>query len=171
MEKIKLYLDCDGVILDTISKSYQMIEARELRNEEEVSEFYQTINWEELIEVSGEINDSISKIKILSEYFDIEILTHVNSTIEVEAKKRYFEKVLPGINVIAVPKQIDKCDAVDSEGAILVDDFYRNLQKWQAKGGIPVKFSDSDKKYDCVTITDLLDLLGIDFYSKVKVRK
>ena len=159
----KLYLDCDGVILDTIKKSYEMIEERKLINEEEVSSFYKNINWDELIIISGEIDNSISKIKVLSNYFDIEILTHVYSSTEENSKKKYFAKVLPNINVIAVPKHIDKCDMVDPKDAILVDDFYPNLYNWQEKGGISVKFSNSDKKYDCITITNLLDLLKIDF--------
>ena len=42
----KLYLDCDGVILDTINKSYQMIKEKGL-TKEEVNDFYQNINWDE----------------------------------------------------------------------------------------------------------------------------
>lgn len=170
MNKLKLYLDCDGVILDTINKSYQMIEEKRLKGEE-VKEFYQNIDWDELIELSGEIDNSISKIKILSNYFDIEILTHVISEKEGISKIKYFAKVLPNINVILVPKHIDKRDMVDPKDAVLVDDFFPNLQKWQEKGGIPVKFSNSNKKYNCITITDLLDLLKIDFKNKVKVRE
>jgi hypothetical protein len=109
----KLYLDCDGVILDTINKSYQMLKEEKITTESEVSKFYNDIDWNNLIEISGQINDSINKIKELTKYFDVEILTHVYSEHETKAKKEYFDKVLNGINVIAVPKTIKKADFVD----------------------------------------------------------
>lgn len=166
----KLYLDCDGVILDTINKSYELIERKKLTTREQINVFYKNINWEELIIISGEIDNSISKIKQLCNYFDIEILTHVNSKAEAKAKYSYFSKELPGINVITVPKDIDKCDMINPNGAILVDDFLPNLEKWKEKGGIPIKFSDSGKKCDFITITNLMELLAIDFNNKVKSR-
>lgn len=166
----KLYLDCDGVILDTINKSYELIERKKLTTREQINVFYKNINWEELIIISGEIDNSISKIKQLCNYFDIEILTHVNSKTEAKAKYSYFSKELPGINVITVPKDIDKCDMINPNGAILVDDFLPNLEKWKEKGGIPIKFSDSGKKCDFITITNLMELLAIDFNNKVKSR-
>ena len=168
MQKRKLYLDCDGVILDTIKKSYEIIENENLTTEDEKHIFYKNINWEELIIISGEIDHSISKIKTLSNYFDIEILTHVNSENETKAKITYFSKELPGINVIPVFKSIDKCDAVHPNGAILVDDFIDNLEKWKQKGGISIKFSDSGKNCGFITITDLLQLLDIDFENAVR---
>ena len=61
----KLYLDCDGVILDTINKSYEMIKSKNLQSEEDIRSFYRDLDWEELIILSGEIDDAISKIKKL----------------------------------------------------------------------------------------------------------
>ena len=45
----KLYLDCDGVILDTINKSYQMLREEGITKEDEVRAFYSNICWEKLI--------------------------------------------------------------------------------------------------------------------------
>ena len=168
MHKRKLYLDCDGVILDTIKTSYKLIRNENLTTEDEIHVFYKNINWEKLIIISGEINNSISKIKLLSAHFEIEILTHVNSAEEATAKIAYFRKELPGINVIPVFKSTDKCDAVHPKGAILVDDFVDNLKKWEEKGGISIKFSDSGKESGFITITDLLQLLEIEFINKIK---
>ncbi len=167
MQKRKLYLDCDGVILDTIKKSYEIIQDKKLTTDDEIRLFYENINWRELIIISGEIDNSIFKIKVLSEHFDIEILTHVNSDNEIKAKLEYFKKELPDINVIPVPKSIDKCDKINPNGAILVDDFLTNLEKWKNKGGIPIKFSDTGKECEFTTITDLLQLLEIDFDNKI----
>lgn len=168
---IKLYLDCDGVILDTINRSYQMIKEAGITDEMEVRKFYSSISWEKLIRESGEIDNSISKIKELVKYFDVEILTHVNSDNEAMVKKKYFAGVLPGVNVITVPKNIAKADFVDPEGAILVDDFSPNLEYWEEKGGISVKFSDSGKECPYIVITDLLQLLDIEFKNKIKVKE
>ncbi|MBQ8193305.1 MAG: hypothetical protein IJZ46_04485 [Bacilli bacterium] len=157
----KLYLDCDGVILDTINITYNMIKEQGLTNHDEIEKFYKNISWEELIIEAGEIDNSISKIKKLAEYFDIEILTHVNSEKEIIAKINYFKEVLPNINVITVSKQIAKADFVDANNAILVDDYLPNLEYWDSKGGIPVKFSDSGKSCKYKVITDLLEVLEL----------
>ncbi|MDD7131813.1 MAG: hypothetical protein PUH84_01670 [Firmicutes bacterium] len=157
----KLYLDCDGVILDTINMSYKMIKNKGLTNEKDIEHFYKNLSWEELIIEAGEINNSIEKIKELTKVYDVEILTHVNSDGEIIAKLNYFKEVLPGVKVVAVPKEIKKADAVDPKGNILVDDFLGNLDYWHEKGGISIKFSDSGKKCIYQTITDLSELLKL----------
>lgn len=167
----KLYLDCDGVILDTINKSYQMLREEGVTKEDEVRAFYSNICWEKLIIDSGEIDGSINKIKELTNYFDISILTHVNTRKEALAKIEYFSQNLPGIEVITVPKGTEKADAVDARGAILVDDFLPNLKVWEKGGGMPIKFSDSGKKCSYTVITDLLDLLTIDKKIKTEVKE
>ena len=107
MQKLKLYLDCDGVILDTINFTYKMIKERGI-SEDKIDDFFKNLSWENLIEEAGEINNSIEKIKELSKYFDVEILTHVNSEEEIRAKFKYFTKVLPDIKLNVVPKIIKK---------------------------------------------------------------
>ena len=82
----KLYLDCDGVILDTINMSYKMIKNKGLTNEKDIEHFYKNLSWEELIIEAGEINNSIEKIKELTKVYDVEILTHVNSDGEIKTK-------------------------------------------------------------------------------------
>jgi len=167
----KLYLDCDGVILDTINKSYQMLKEEGITEEAEVTKFYSNICWKKLIEESGEINNSIEKIKHLSKYFDIEILTHINSENEAKVKIEYFTKVLPGVNIIPVPKSIKKADYVDPINAILVDDYTVNLEYWEEKGGIPVKFADERKESPYIVITDLLELIDIFTKNKTKIKE
>ena len=126
----KLYLDCDGVILDTINMSYKMIKNKGLTNEKDIENFYKNLSWEELIIEAGEINNSIEKIKELTKVYDVEILTHVISEGEIIAKENYFKEVLPEVKVIAVPKEIRMADALDPNGKILVDDFLGNLDFW-----------------------------------------
>ncbi len=157
----KLYLDCDGVILDTINMSYKMLKEKGIEREEEKEDFYRNLSWEELIIEAGEINNATDKIKKLTEIYDVAILTHVISEGEIIAKENYFKAVLPNVKVISVPKGTKKADAVDPKGNILVDDFLPNLDYWHEKGGISIKFSDSGKECIYQTITDLSELLKL----------
>lgn len=166
----KLYLDCDGVILDTINMSYKMIKEKGLNNDVEIEQFYRSLSWEKLIIEAGEINNSIDKIKKLMTKYDVEILTHVNSEGEVLAKLNYFNSVLPEIKVITVPKEIQKANAVDPRGNVLVDDFIPNLEYWQENGGISIKFSDTGKKCHFVSITDLLELFDLELMEELEIK-
>ncbi len=168
---MKLYLDFDGVILDTISVTYQMIEDQNLQTRDEILNFYRTLDWNNLLKISPVMNDSINCIRklIKTNIYDISVLTHVNSKHEEEEKIKMINRQFPDLEIIPCPKVIDKCDFVDPTGAILVDDYLPNLEKWEEKGGISVKFSDKNKKNDrFITITRLDQLLDIKFNSKDK---
>lgn len=168
--KIKLYIDFDGVILNTIDVSYDMLRNSniDMNNYEEVRKFYYDLDWEGLINNSKPINNSINNLKkvIDSGLFDVSILTHINSDNEIRVKKNFLEKNFGDIDSIFVNKRYDKCDVVDPRDAILVDDFMDNLNKWKLKGGIPIKFSTTNKNYDCISI-DSLDML-IDKYDEIR---
>ena len=159
----KLYLDCDGVILDKINTSYKMMEEENIKTDEDRKIFYSNLDWKELITKSGEIDNAIEKIKALAKVYDVEVLTHIISEEEINAKREYFNKMLPDINIIYVPKNIRKADYVNPENSILVDDFLPNLEYWEEKGGIPIKFSSSGKSCKYCKIEDLLELLDKSF--------
>lgn len=168
----KLYLDCDGVILDTVSKElYQKLADLGIDNENKIREYFSNLDWDEFIIECGQIDNSCDKIKELCNHFDLEILTHVNSEKEGNSKINYFNKVLPMVNVITVPKSIEKADFIKPNGAILVDDYLPNLEYWNKNGGISVKFSNSGKECDFYLITDLLELLNINFENDKKMIK
>lgn len=159
----KLYLDCDGVILNTIFNSYKLLREQGITREEEIIAYYKQLDWDAFITSSGEIDNASLKIRTLyeSRLFDIKILTHVNSEKEALAKKNYFRGVLPEVEVITVFKDTKKADAVEAKDAILVDDYLGNLEDWYEKGGIPIKFSDSGKECQFVSITNLLELFTL----------
>ena len=168
----KLYLDCDGVILDTVSKRiYEKLRELGITTDEATSMYFSKLDWDKYIDECGQIDNSIDKIKELCNYYDIEILTHINSDNEGVSKIKYFDKMLPGVKVNVVPKAIAKADFIDPKGIILVDDFIPNLDYWSHKGGISVKFSDSGKECDYVTITDLMDLTKVNFKMRYKVKE
>lgn len=154
-----LYIDFDGVIMDTINKTYQMMDEENIdkSDNEEVRKFYENIDWKRLLVEAGEINGAIEKVKKLndSKKFNVSILTHVNSLDEAIEKVKFIRKFYDDITVIPVPKAISKTKMVHTKDAILVDDYTSNLVEWKSDGGIGVKFSIKPKKSDFVVIDDL----------------
>ena len=96
----KLYIDFDGVILNTIEKSYEILKNKNINTKDfiEVTKFYRSLNWNEFIKECNQINDSILCLKKLidSKMFDVNILTHVNTKEESIAKKEYLEQYVKG---------------------------------------------------------------------------
>ena len=158
---IKLYLDFDGVILNTIDVTYADLEKKNITDLDEIDEYYKNLDWFELIDNCEEINNSISNIKkiIKSNLYDVNILTHIKTKSEIKAKEKYLKSKIKDINLITVQFGTDKCDVVDCKNAILVDDYIKNLEKWYKKGGIPIKFSDKGKKCKYMSISSLDNLL------------
>ena len=163
--KKKLYIDCDGVILDSITTTYKLLseEGIDKTNENEVREFYRNLDWNYVIEITPVLNDAINDIKeiIASSLYDVEILTHVNSKHEADVKIAYFNEVLPEVNVIPTDKETAKCDMVDPTNAILIDDYMGNLDLWHKKGGISIKYADTDKECPYPKIKNLREMLTI----------
>ena len=171
--KINLYLDCDGVILDTIptiDKALQKVGYTykgQSKNETFMKDFLKNkFNWEEEIELIPILDDSVNKIKKLDKknIFNIKILTHVISDKEAKAKEKLFAELLPNIEVITVPKDIKKSEMVEVKNSILVDDYLSNVVDWNNKDGIGIKFAGKEASDDVIRITDLLEL--IDFVKR-----
>ncbi|MFV0249766.1 MAG: hypothetical protein ACK5HP_01840 [Bacilli bacterium] len=141
----KLYIDFDGVILDTISPSYKKLQELGISTKDynKCHEFYKSLNWNAFIKKSEQINNSIKNIQKLidSKLFEISILTHVLSINEATAKIKYIKSKINNLTVILVPKELNKTDIVDSKDAILIDDFDGNLIEWEKQGGIGICFS------------------------------
>lgn len=159
----KLYLDFDGVILDTIKVTYDMIAKLGLGTAEEIKDFYYNLDWDHIIKQTPEINDSISCIKkiLATNKFEISVLTHIHSYNEGVGKIDYINKKLKNVGVIIVPKEINKCDIVNPKDSILIDDYLGNLDLWNNKGGIAIKFSDSNKKCKYPSITKLDQIIDM----------
>lgn len=160
-----LYIDFDGVLMDTITTSYRLLDEATIdkNNPEELLKFYQTLNWEEIIEVTPILNDSINRLRKIkaSNRFNISILTHVNSIDEIIEKVKFIRKYFHDITVIACPKQISKTKMVHAKDAILIDDYTGNLKEWTEAGGIGIKFSTiyKDRGFKCIMhIDEVLDM-------------
>lgn len=161
----QLYIDFDGVILDTITKTYKTLEESgiDTKDQVKVMEFYRKLDWKKLIEETEEINDSINEIKKIcaSKKFNVYVLTHVNSTNEMVEKIRYLHKNLPQVTVVSVPKQIPKTEVVNPCAAILIDDYSGNIKEWQKKLGIGIKFVREKENGDYPEITHLSEVIDM----------
>lgn len=137
----ELYIDFDGVILDTIPHLYQA--ADEAGRERSDSKFYETFDFKKILKDENILNDSINCIQkiIDSKKFNVSILTHINSLQEGIDKVEYLRKFFKDITIILVPKKISKTKMIHTKGAILIDDYAHNLREWESEGGISVRFS------------------------------
>ena len=163
-----LYIDFDGVILDTITPVYNLAKKLNLdvkTQTKEVGLLYSKIDWETLIDESPALSDSIDNIKKLkdSKKFNISILTHVNSLKEAAAKIRFINGLFNDLTIIPVPKSCSKTMMTQTEGAILVDDYSGNLKEWKEAGGISVKFVKDLENGKYPEITSLEELLDMKF--------
>ena len=78
------------------------------------------------------------------------------------SKTNLIDKHIPGLNVIPVYRPLRKDEAVNPKGAILIDDYGKNLETWEEFGGIGVKFSiDNDKKYNFHQIDHISKIINI----------
>lgn len=161
----QLYIDFDGVILDTMTKSYEELKKRGIdkKDQEKVKEFFRDLDWKKLIEETKPINDSISEIKKIceSKKFNVYILTHINSTNEMIEKIKYLHKWLPQVTIVSVPKEIPKTEVVNPSAAILIDDYSGNIKEWQKKLGIGIKFVKELEGSDYPEITHLSEVIDM----------
>jgi len=141
----RLYIDFDGVVMDTIPLLYAALEKSgvDVSKEEERRNYFSTFDFKEIINDGNILNDSIECINkiVESNKFEISFLTHINSLEEGVIKVNYLKEKFHDITIILVPKEISKTKVVHSNGAILIDDYSGNLEEWEKEGGISVRFS------------------------------
>jgi len=165
--KKDLYIDFDGVILDTISIIYDLMEENKINKKDflESYNFIAKLDWEYIINNAKEINNSsLSILKLLrSELYNLYILTHVCSKEETFVKEDYIKRRFKEIKPIFVPKTVSKTKMVDPKNSILTDDFNGNLKEWKEAGGISLKFSLKEER-NCpyLVINSLEDILYLD---------
>ena len=107
----RLYIDFDGVVMDTIPVLYSYVEKMgvSLSDSESVSKVISTFDFREIIKDKNILNDSINCINKLleSKRFEISFLTHVNSLDEATVKIKYLRRHFKDtITIIIVPKSI-----------------------------------------------------------------
>lgn len=163
MEKLNLYIDFDGVILDTVTPTYTDLEKQNLKTEEEILDFFINYPWKDIIDDKYIIKDAINDIQkiIDSDKFNLAILTHINSLKEAVLKIKYLRNHFKDITIIPCPKEVSKTKMVHTKGAILVDDYAGNLREWEKEQGVPVRFSLKGNGKGYKVITELKELINM----------
>ena len=146
-----LYIDFDGVILDTeplLFEQWRKNPDRHLLPETEKIKYIQKSNWNHVINNSEIINDSIYYLKQMN-ISDSCILTKVHS-LENESVEKIKWLRSNGVkqSVIIVPYYFKKSEVVEAKGNTLIDDSLRNLSEWEELGGIPIFFDMDDDDFD-----------------------
>lgn len=162
-----LYIDFDGVMLDTIKTSVIQMnkEGIDTTDFESVTSFYKSVNWENIIKESNFINDSINCVKKIEESnrFRITFLTHVNTINEIVIKKNFIRSHFSDISIIGVPYVVPKTEMVNPVGSILIDDYTVNVETWIQAGGIGIKFSEKNIARDYPVINKLDATLDMEW--------
>ena len=168
---ITLYLDFDGVILDTITISNNYLKDNNITKEEDIHNYFETLDWRDLMNKSHIINNAIENIWKIYEsgLFKIGIITHYNSIQEVMLKDKFITDNLPNdIVVHYVHYSNKKNTVVPAKDSILVDDYIKNIESWEDDLGIGIKFSDTDKEYQYLKINSLDEIINL--YETIKER-
>lgn len=162
MEKKNLYIDFDGVILDTITPLYSDYKEQQIPDEKN-TEFYENYPWDTIIDDKYIINEAIEDIqKIVDcEKFNLSILTHVNSLNEAVLKIKYLRKYFKDITIIPVPKAISKTQMIHTKDSILIDDYAGNLREWKKEGGIGIRFNQDGKGKGFDVIKNLREVIDM----------
>lgn len=161
----RLYIDFDGVVMDTIPLLYTALEASGIDSSDEIQtrRFFSMYDFDMIINDENILNDSIECINklIKSNMFEISFLTHINSLDEGVSKINYLRSKFKNISIIIVPKEISKTMMVHSEDAILVDDYSGNLKEWEDNGGVSVRFSKELESKGFKVINRLDELINM----------
>lgn len=161
----QLYIDFDGVILDTMEKTYKTMKENgiDIKDQEKVRAFFRDLDWGKLIKETEQINDSINEIKKIcaSKKFNVYILTHINSTNEMVEKIKFLHEQLPQVTIVSVPKEIPKTNVVNACSSILIDDYSGNIKEWQKNLGIGIKFVKEKENGEYPEITHLSEIIDM----------
>lgn len=168
---ITLYLDFDGVILDTITISNNYLKDNNITEEKEIHDYFENLDWRDLMSKSSVINNAIENIWKLYEsgLFKLGIITHYNSIQEIMLKDKFIKDNLPSdIDVYYVHYSNKKNTVVPAKDSVLVDDYIKNIKSWEENDGVGIKFSDTDKECEYLKINSLDEIINL--YDEIKRR-
>ena len=139
---MKIYIDFDGVILDTDITIDNIIKDSDI----DKKEYIRNCNWDNLLNNTDVINNSIKYLR--ESKLDINLLSKISTLEEGIAKVKYLRDNGVNMNIHLVPTKISKSDMVRPEGNILIDDKVYNLDEWNSKGGISIFFNKDNNDID-----------------------
>ena len=162
MDKPILYIDCDGVIFNTIAVGYEMMKKKgcNMNNHREVDKYFRELDWRDIFKEAKVINNAFERIEELKRsnlFSDVVILTGLSGSYYEEGMKRdIFHMYLPGTRVITAQRGIPKAlVAPHHENSILVDDEEKNCDSYKKYDGHAILFSEDILDLDNDAINDL----------------
>lgn len=141
---MKVYLDFDGVILDTESVLQKEFEAD--KEYDDRHSFIKNYDWFKLMNNNLVINNSLDFIR--NSKVDVCLLSKISCMCEGQAKIKYLRGNDISIDICLVPTGINKCDLVNAKGNVLIDDKINNLRLWNECGGISIFFNKDMNNID-----------------------
>ena len=159
MSKQKIFIDFDGVIFDT---EQRVVERKNLRPDISWNDFFEELDWFELLDEAKVINNAIDYILEGQEKTkQLAILTKIHTLIEMEAKVKALRSRKVEEPILFVPPHVKKSQIyLPNNGEILIDDSIKNLIDWEQKGGKSIYFSEkSDVSSQFETIKALNKIL------------
>ncbi len=138
---MKVFLDFDGVILDTDGAVDLEFDGNGSRRD-----FIKNYDWFKLMRDDLIINRAFDYIK--SSKYQLNLLSKISSMCEGQAKIKYLREKGVNIDINLVPTLINKCDVVSASGNVLIDDKIVNLDSWSDRGGISIFFNKDLKDTD-----------------------
>lgn len=149
METNYTFLDLDGVILDSEQRVKVLINKFQPNSKSEWEEFFDSINWRELLEDSKPINNSVEIIKELELMKKkLMILTKIHTFDEMKAKTfdlRENRKIT--LPILFVPPHVRKSQIyMPTQHEILIDDSQKNIDDWIKNGGNGILFDEMCEK-------------------------
>ena len=133
-------IDFDGVIYDTEERIVKMkSECPDIS----WNEFFNQLDWYQLLENSKVINRSIEYILEAQErQKSIAILTKIHTLLEMQAKVDILRSQNVTIPILFVPPKIQKSSIyLPKNGEVLIDDIIPNLRDWKEHGGSSLYFN------------------------------
>lgn len=152
MSQQKVFIDFDGVIFDT---EQRVVERKTLKPDISWNDFFEELDWFELLDESKIINNAIDYILEGQEKNkQLAILTKIHTLIEMEAKTKALRSRKVEVPILFVPPHVKKSQIyLPNNGEILIDDSIKNLIDWEQKGGKSIYFSkqlDTSSQYETI---------------------
>lgn len=146
MQQKNIFIDLDGVVLNSEQKIKDLIQERKPTSKKEWDIFFDSIDWFELLKNSSSINNSVEILNEASSQNDnLMILTKIHTLLEAQAKVydlRENRKI--NIPILFVPPHVDKSQIyIPVNNEILVDDSPKNIDNWNKFGGYGILFEEN----------------------------
>ena len=144
---MKIYVDFDGVIMDT--ETHLFYDFEKLKKQGIVKddmEYLKMFDWEKHLNRSDIIKNSIEILNRVK--LDVAILGKVITLKEKEEKLKLLKDHNFNKPAIFIPFDCKKSEMVNAVGNILIDDTVHNLDDWEKESGIPIYFNKDDNLID-----------------------